>query len=112
MVMSRNGALVIVAVAAFLLLTGLPFGAWHAGRASVHCPDMAAEQERADGDLRRMMVVTDSARAETARWQARYDSLLGIDRKHLTQHIHETRHYLRGLGLGALVDSLGARPDE
>lgn len=86
--------------------------AWFAGRASVHCPDTTAELERADGDLRRMMLIVDSAHVETARWQYRYDSLRGIDRKPVTQHIHETRHYLRGLGFDALVDSLGARPDE
>lgn len=95
-----------------LLLIGLPLAAWYAGRASVHCPDTTAEQERADGELRRMMQVADSAHAETARWQARYDSLRSTRQRPVNQQIHETRHYLRGLGLDALVDSLGARPDE
>lgn len=109
MVVNRNGAMV-VGVVALLLLSGLPLAAWYAGRASVHCPDTTAELERAEGDLRRMMVIADSAQAETARWQARYDSLRR--KRPVTQQIHETRHYLRGLGLDALVDSLGARPDE
>lgn len=111
MVVNRNGAMV-VAVAALLLLSGLPLAAWYAGRASVHCPDPQAEQERAEGELRRMIQVADSAQAETARWQARYDSLRSTRQRPVKQQIHETRHYLRGLGLDALVDSLGARPDE
>lgn len=111
MVVNRNGAMV-VGVVALLLLSGLPLAAWYAGRASVHCPDTMAELDRAEGDLRRMMVIVDSARAETARWQARYDSLRSSRQRPVKQQIHETRHYLRGLGLDALVDSLGAKPDE
>lgn len=104
--------MVIVAVVALLLLSGLPLAAWYAGRASVHCPDTTAEQERAEGELRRMIQVADSAQAETARWQSRYDSLRSTRQRPVTQQIHATRHYLRALGLDALVDSLGARPDE
>lgn len=101
-----------LAVAALVLLIGLPLAAWYAGRASVHCPDTMAELDRAEGELRRMMVIADSAQAETTRWQARYDSLREAAQRPVNQQIHETRHYLRGLGLDALVDSLGARPDE
>lgn len=111
MVVNRNGAMV-VGVVALLLLSGLPLAAWYAGRASVHCPDTTAELERAEGDLRRMMVIADSAQAETARWQSRYDSLRSTRQRPVTQQIHATRHYLRALGLDALVDSLSARPDE
>lgn len=94
------------------LLCGLPLAAWYAGRASVHCPDAEAERERAEGELRRMMQENDSAHAQTHRWQALYDSLAVIKRKPITLIVHETRHHLRSLGLDALVDSIGARPDE
>lgn len=111
MVVNRNGAMV-VGVVALLLLSGLPLAAWYAGRASVHCPDTAAELERADGELRRMTVLADSAHAETQRWQARFDSLARVKQKPITLVTHETRDRLRSAGLDALVDSLGARPDE
>lgn len=107
MVVKENGAILI---AAALLLIGLPLTAWIAGRASVHCPDTMAELDRAEGELRRMTVIAESAQAETARWQARYDSLRSIRQRPVNQQIHETREHLRGLGLDALVDSLSARP--
>lgn len=102
----------VVAVAALLLLSGLPLAAWYAGRASVHCPDPQAELERTEGELRRMMVIADSAQAETARWQARFDSLARVKQKPITLVTHETRDRLRSAGLDALVDSLGAKPEE
>lgn len=111
MVVTSKHTTTALAVAALLLLIGLPLAAWFAGRASVHCPDTAAEQERADGELRRMMQVADSAHAETARWQYRYDSLWNVPRKPIKQHVDETRDRLHSLGFDALVDSLSAKPE-
>lgn len=110
MVVNRNGA-IVVAVAALLLMIGLPLAAWFAGRASVNCPDTMAELERAEGELRRMMVILDSAHMETARWQYRYDSLWNVPRKPIKQHVDETRDRLHSLGFDALVDSLSAKPE-
>lgn len=103
--------IVMASVAFILVLSAMLVMAWYAGRASVHCPDTAAEQERADGELRRMMVILDSAHMETARWQYRYDSLWNVPRKPIKQHVDETRDRLHSLGLDALVDSLSARPE-
>lgn len=109
MVVNRNGAMV-VGVVALLLSIGLPLAAWYAGRASVHCPDTMAELDRAEGELRRMMVIADSAQAETARWQARYDSLRSTRQRPVKQQIHEYglafHHRHRSVDLGMAQEHL------
>lgn len=102
---------VLLVMLGVFLLCVLPGAAYMAGRSSVHCPDTAAELERADGELRKLMLTVDSAHAETARWRTLYDSLLHAPVKPTKQRIHETRDHLRGLGFDALVDSLGTKPD-
>lgn len=102
---------VLLVMLGVFMLCVLPGAAYMAGRSSVHCPDTTVELERADGELRKLMLTVDSAHAETARWHARYDSLRNAPAKTIKQRINETRDHLRGAGFDALVDSLGARPE-